>query len=59
MIDAIEELETYMPLLQNQGAFNQTVVNHLVAALRKTSMTTKRINNQTLNDKDRSRTETT
>lgn len=34
VLDAVEELEDYIPLLERQDAFNQTIVSHSVAALR-------------------------
>jgi hypothetical protein len=34
VLDAVEELEDYIPLLERQDAFNQTIVTHSVAALR-------------------------
>ena len=34
VLDAVEELEDYIPLLERQEAFNQTIVTHSVAALR-------------------------
>ena len=40
--DAVEELETYLPLLERQQDINQTIVQHSVAALRATINTYKK-----------------
>ena len=34
ILNAIEELEDYIPMLENQSAINQTIVSNSVAALR-------------------------
>ena len=34
--EAIQELEDYIPLLENQDAFNHTVISHSVQALKQT-----------------------
>ena len=36
ILNAIEELETYIPLLENQEEYNHTVITHSVDALRQT-----------------------
>ena len=36
ILEAIEELETYIPLLENQESFNHTIVGHSVEALKHT-----------------------
>ena len=36
ILNAIEELETYIPLLENQEEYNHTVITHSVNALRQT-----------------------
>ena len=34
ILSAIEELETYIPLLQNQEGYNKVIVSHSVDALK-------------------------
>ncbi len=41
LLQAIEELEDYSPLLERQDCLNQTVVTHSIAALRQTFTTYK------------------
>lgn len=36
ILDAIEDLEDYIPMLENQDAYNHTVISHSVKALKDT-----------------------